>query len=277
LLWRKRSSGSTRGRDNCTRVPCSGEPRRRPARQLRRKCSRSGQCVVLPVDRAPRQRRQTAVRQLRDARERATDAHIPSGSPNEVEVLVEPDRHHRADTEDEAIRQTRLDLGQRPGTGLVHAVERTPAIRKVPVQVDAARVAPRVSRPAVGIQDRDDPEVNTRRRLACEQLRNADTRRLVAVDAADDEHRSAASVPSFDQWDRTALGRVAEQRRLRLCRRCDDNRQQDERQRAIETSRAPLAAPLRGSSVTYTRCADSAVVHRRQFAVRGRRVRVPRL
>src|SRR5713226_5209228 len=62
-----------------------------------------------------------------------------------------------------------------------------PVRREVAVQVDAVGVLPRVASVAVGIQVRDQPEVET----GMPALQESDDRRsraFVAVDAADDEH-----------------------------------------------------------------------------------------
>ena len=161
-------------------------------------------------------------------------------------MLVEPDRDGRADAQDQPVREPRLDLRQWPRSGLVHAAERTPAVREVAIEVDAVRIAARVARSAVGIEHGDDPEVNAGRRVAREQLRNSDPAGLVAVNATDHEDGNAVRVTGLDQLDGTAERRPAEKR----LRRPRGRREREDRQRGTETSRAPPAAPTRGSSVT---------------------------
>lgn len=144
------------------------------------------------------------------------------------------------------MREPCLDLGQRPRPRLVHTVERTPPVREVAIEVDAVRIAARVARPAVGIEHRDDPEVDAGRRLVRELERDPDAAGLVAVDAPDDEDGNPVRVTGFDERNRTAERRPAEER----LRRSRGRRKREKRQRGTDTSCAPPAAPTRGSSVT---------------------------
>ena len=120
-------------------------------------------------------------------------------------MLVEPDRDDGANAQDEAVCEPRLPLGQRPRAGFVHAVERSPPVGKVAVEVDPACVAACVARPAVGVEDRKDPEMNSRGRLLRQELRDGDACRFVAVHAADDEDGHAVGVAALDERDGTPL------------------------------------------------------------------------
>lgn len=73
---------------------------------------------------------------------------------DDVERLVEPDRHRWTQAEDETSGDLRLPLGQRVRARIVRraaVANGTPVERKVPIQVDAATVYARSGCDAVGI------------------------------------------------------------------------------------------------------------------------------
>ena len=89
--------------------------------------------------------------------------------------------------------RTALVSGSENGRGSVaHAVAATRAT-EVPTQVDASCVYPCCRRDAVGIEVRDDPEIDAdhRRRLR-QAARHSPARARVTADAPDHEHAAVA-------------------------------------------------------------------------------------
>src|SRR5439155_4215419 len=89
------------------------------------------------------------------------DGDAAAGLVDEVEVLVEPDRDRGTHAEDQPVSRPALRLGQRAGTGVVDAGKLLPAPGEVPVQVDAVGVLAGAGGDAVGVEARNDPEVDS--------------------------------------------------------------------------------------------------------------------
>src|SRR5581483_11976804 len=99
--------------------------------------------VVLPGDDASRLARQAREPEPREACEAALDGDVAARLVDDVEVLVEPDRHLRVEPRDQAPGDPALGLRERVRAGVVDAAERAPAAGEVAVQVDAVGVAAR--------------------------------------------------------------------------------------------------------------------------------------
>jgi hypothetical protein len=151
-------------------------------------------------------------RQADQARVAALDREI-ARRVDERERLVKPDRDVGLDPLDQAHRDPRLALGRGTPSRVVAAPRSAPpAVGEVAVQVDAARVLPRVRGPAVRVQARQDPQVEEGPRPAASQPpRDPNPRALVAVDAADHEHADLVGIASMEDSDRPALVGLAEQ------------------------------------------------------------------
>jgi len=180
-------------------------------RKLGRERGGAAERVVLPRDGAASELRHRVVREPGDAREDPLDPPVAARGPDHVEVLVEPDRHARAQSEDQPVRDARLALGQRVRPRRVDAADRPPVPREVPVQVDPVRVAARAGGDAVGVEVGDDPEVDAAWREPLQRPRDRRPRGLVAVDRADDEHARSGPVADLDGVDRPAEPGAPEQ------------------------------------------------------------------
>ena len=188
--------------------------RERPGRQLDGERRRSGQVVVLPVRRRPRQPVAVVEAHPGGAGVDPTGGRARPPRPHQVHVLVEPDRDARPDAEDQVAPEPGLPLGEWPRAG-VEDVPRTatasPARRPVGVQVDAAPVLTYAPRVPVGIEVRNDPEVG-RGGNALERPRHRDPGALGPVDAADDEQACPVRIARAHDDDRPAELRPADQR-----------------------------------------------------------------
>src|SRR5689334_7712640 len=88
----------------------------------------------------------------------------------------------------------------------------TPTVGEVAVDVDAVCVAERAGGEAVRIECADQPEIDTcLRSEPLELAHDRDTCRLVAVDAADHQHRTAAGRTELLHIDRPSVGRTADE------------------------------------------------------------------
>ena len=127
--------------------------------QFRREGGRPAERIVLPGDRASRQLRQRMVGHPRDERELPIDPSVAARGPDQIEVLVEPDRQMRTQPQDQCVRDPRLALRQGVRPGVVDPEQRPPMPGEVAVQVDAVRILARVCSDSVRIQVGDDPEI----------------------------------------------------------------------------------------------------------------------
>jgi hypothetical protein len=172
----------------------------------------------------------------------------PSRPPDEVEVLVEPHGQPRPKPQDQPSRDARLALGERSRARVVHLGERPPAPREVAVQVDTVRVAAGAGGDAVRVEVGDDPEVDPERSHVLQRAGDGDPARLVAVDAADDEHRDAVGAPDSYGLDWTSVPRPAEQERpgsdpaVRRAAGCERGHQ---RERGEPHGRLPISSERR--------------------------------
>ena len=202
-------------------------------------------------------------------------AALPPG-PDEVHVLVVPDRDARPDPQDQVARDPRLAFRERPRPGIVGVpgtAAAAPAGRPVRVQVDAAPVLAPSGGGPVRVEVGNDPEVEPGTD-ALERMRNGDPRAFGAVDAAHHQYRHPARVPGVDRDDRTTALRPAQQHPRRLDGRgsaCRSQRQRGQK-RQKETSHTPYtpvpAAAVRtgaepesvlaADATRRTRCEDRA-------------------
>src|SRR3954454_23623628 len=88
-LW---SSAHARGGEDRADVTADRSLPGLPGRQFGGEGGRSVEGVVRPGDRASRQLRQRVIGQPRDAREDPLDLPVAARGPDQIEVLVEPDR-----------------------------------------------------------------------------------------------------------------------------------------------------------------------------------------
>ena len=141
---------------------------------------------VLPRDGRAVVARQRPARQPGLRRVEPLELRVARALHHDPERLVVPERHARALALDEALHHLRLRLGGRPGTRLVDAVLRLPAVREVAVQVDPVRVVARVRGRAVRIRVVHEPERGAARRVRPPQPGDHGAAGLlVAVDRAD--------------------------------------------------------------------------------------------
>src|SRR5207244_10259114 len=99
-----------------------------------------------------------------------------------------------------------LGLRQRVGAGVEQAGQSLPAPGEVTVEVDPVRVAARVGRAAVRVENRDDPEIESAWGARLQPAGDRYAGRLVPVDAADDEFPvGAARTSHLDGDDRPAV------------------------------------------------------------------------
>ena len=75
--------------------------------------------MVLPAHRAAGVAGEAFVGQARQAREAALDGDAPDGLVDHAQRLVQPDRDSRPDAADQAVRDSRLWLGQRARAGVL--------------------------------------------------------------------------------------------------------------------------------------------------------------
>src|SRR6266516_6750354 len=99
------------------------------------------------------------VGQPRDACELPLDAPIPARGPDQVEVLVEPDRQMRTQPQDQRMRDPRLPLRQRMRPRFIDTTKRPPAPGEVAVQIDPVRVLTSAGSNTVRIQVGDNPKI----------------------------------------------------------------------------------------------------------------------
>jgi hypothetical protein len=119
--------------------------------------------------------------------EASLDRNAASGFVNQVEVLVEPDRHDGAEAADESVGDPCFGLGERAGAGVVDAGQRVPVPWEVAVEIDAVCVAACAASRTVGIEVGNDPEVDACRGWECPQAsRDRLSGAFVAVNAAND-------------------------------------------------------------------------------------------
>ena len=169
---------------------------------------------------------------------------------HDVHVLVVPDRHARADAQDQVAREPRLALGERARARVVDVPRPAAAVPlrgPVGVEVDAAGVLAGAAGVAVGVQVGHDPEVRAGAHAlesACDRVAGA----LVPVDAPHDEHARAARVAGAHHNDRPTVGGAAEQHRPRgpdrrvCCRATERRLPRSGRRRALTTRVDPHPA-----------------------------------
>jgi hypothetical protein len=126
--------------------------------------------------------------------------------PDQVHVLVVPDRDAGPDPEDQPARDLRFSFRERMRPGVVdipRPAAATPLRRPVCVQIDAAPVLARAARCAVWVEIRHDPNV-----APCpnslELVGDRNASEFVAVDRAHDEYTGTAAAAGTNRDNRAA-------------------------------------------------------------------------
>src|SRR5439155_24928175 len=124
--------------------------------------------------------------------------------PDEVHVVVEPDRQPRPEAQDQVVSDPRLTLRERVRAGIVgipRAAAATPLRRPVGVQVDAAAILARATGEPVGVQVGDEPKVEARPD-PLERAKDRDTGTPGSMDAADHKHARTMRITDAPRFKR---------------------------------------------------------------------------
>ena len=158
----------------------------------------------------PRHRREA---HARCARVGGTGRPAGAPGPDQIHVLVVPDGDVGPDLVDQPPGGPRLGLGERACPRVLQVARPSagaPAGREVAIEVDAPPVQPGALGQAVGIEVRDEPQVDARRqRRRAKGPHDTHAGALGAVDAPDDQHAlGPGRIPQLVGNDRPSSGRV---------------------------------------------------------------------
>src|SRR5262249_61755444 len=142
------------------RVTSCGDSGQCAGREFDDERGRSGEGVVFPADCASRLVGKVGERQPDQCCEPPLNRELAARLVDSVFVLVEPDRDAGPQPPDEPKGDAALGLRERVRTGVIHAAQSLPAPREIAIEVDAAAVTSSPRETAVGIEVRDEPEVD---------------------------------------------------------------------------------------------------------------------